>query len=580
MSQFKKLTPQGESWVWLSAMGIVTGLLMVIAVLGLIAYEGISVFWPRNVIQFEVPQEVKIGQSNIVIGELADSREKKQVSGTKVPEIAPRETQIYTANKDVYGTSFRWFDSEYVTNTQLPKDIMSMERREHSRVLAFPVSIKKEDGTIIKYGDAQFQETFDALMHDAEEKHDKIVSLTKGPIRDIVNDVKDLEVEAFVIEKAAKQDFLKKNDLNAIKDPAEKTKMLGEMEAFMKEASKEIRAKIVAKNKETEQYTAQTDQLGKEIKLNSFTYKTGSGEEHSEPFGNIVHYYYPNQLSTGGKAALFVGNVWRFLSNDPREANTEGGVFPAIIGTLVMTILMCIFVTPLGVIAAIYLREYAKQGTVVRMVRIAINNLAGVPSIVFGAFGLGFFVYKVGGSVDALLFQDWVDAGNGAVFKTGGILWASLTLALMTLPVVIVATEEALAAVPKGLREGSIGCGASKWQMIQTVILPASAPGIITGMILAMARGAGEVAPLMLVGVIKLAPELPIDWAFPFGLELKFMHLGFHIYDLGFQSPDSEAARPMVFATTLLLIVIVGLLNLAGILIRQRLKKKYSTSAF
>ena len=580
MSQFKKLNPQGESWVWLSAMGIVTGLLMVIAVLGLIAYEGISVFWPRNVIQFEVPTEAKIGKNPIVIGELADNRLKKQVSGTKIPEIPPRETQIYTANKDVYGTSFRWFNSELVTNTELPKDIMSMERREHSRVLAFPVSIKKEDGTIIKYGEANFQSEFDRLMNEADDKHHQTVKLTKGPIRDIVDDVKDLEVDAYRVEKEAKQEFLKGKNLAAIEDPAEKTKVLDQMHAFMKEASKEIRAKIDAKNKETEQYTSETDRLGKEIKLNTFTYRTGSGEEKTEPFGNIVHYYYPNQLSTGGKVALFVGNAWRFLSNDPREANTEGGVFPAIIGTLIMTILMCIFVTPLGVIAAIYLREYAKQGAVVRMVRIAINNLAGVPSIVFGAFGLGFFVYKVGGSVDALFFQDWVDAGNGAVFKTGGILWASLTLALMTLPVVIVATEEALAAVPKGLREGAIGCGASKWQMIQTVVLPASAPGIITGMILAMARGAGEVAPLMLVGVIKLAPELPIDWAAPFGLELKFMHLGFHIYDLGFQSPDSEAARPMVFATTLLLIVIVGLLNLAGILIRQRLKKKYSTSAF
>ena len=579
MSKFNTVTPKGESWVWLSAMGIVTALLMVFAVLSLIAYEGISVFWPRNVVQFEVAAQDKIGQNNIITGEIADERLKKLVSGSK-EDPTKEETQIYIANKDVYGMSFRWFDSEKVKNLTEPKSVMSMERREHSRVLALPRSIKKADGTVINFADKTFQSEFDRLLHEAEDKHYKIISLTKGPIRDIVEEIKDLEVDAFVLEKTAKKAFLKNRNFAAITDPAQKTAVLKEMEQVMKAASADIRKTIDRKNKETEVYTTQTDALGKEIQLNSFTYQLGSGEVKTEPFGNIVHYYYPNQLGLADKVSLFTGNIWRFLANDPREANTEGGVFPAIIGTLIMTILMCIFVTPLGVIAAIYLREYAKQGTVVRMVRIAINNLAGVPSIVFGAFGLGFFIYKVGGSIDDLFYSDWVDAGNGAVFKTGGILWASLTLALMTLPVVIVATEEALAAVPKGLREGAIGCGASKWQMIRTVILPASAPGIITGMILAMARGAGEVAPLMLVGVIKLAPELPIDMAFPFGLEMKFMHLGFHIYDLGFQSPDSEAAQPMVFATTLLLIVIVGLLNMAGIIIRQRLKKRYATSAF
>jgi len=235
-------------------------------------------------------------------------------------------------------------------------------------------------------------------------------------------------------------------------------------------------------------------------------------------------------------------------------------------------------VTPFGVIAAIYLREYAKQGFFVRCVRIAVNNLAGVPSIVFGVFGLGFFVYMVGGSIDQLFFASNLP---DPTFKTPGVLWASLTLALMTVPVVIVATEEALAAVPRGAREGSLACGASKWQTIQNLVLPASAPGIMTGLILAMARGAGEVAPLMLVGVVALAPNLPMDGVFPFiHLERKFMHLGFHIYDLGFQSPDSEAARPMVFATTLVLISLVIILNLAAIYIRNHLRKKYAVAAF
>jgi phosphate transport system permease protein len=237
-----------------------------------------------------------------------------------------------------------------------------------------------------------------------------------------------------------------------------------------------------------------------------------------------------------------------------------------------------LFVTPFGVIAAIYLREYARQGLLVRIVRICVNNLAGVPSIVFGVFGLAFFVYYVGGGIDRMFFADDLPTPT---YGTPGILWAALTLSLLTLPVVIVATEEALSAVPRGVREAALACGASKWQTIQRVVLPASLPGILTGVILAMARGAGEVAPLMLVGVVKLAPSLPIDDVAPFvHPERQFMHLGFHIYDLGFQSPDAEAAKPVVYATALLLILVVVTLNLAAILLRNRLKKRFAVSSF
>jgi phosphate transport system permease protein len=211
-------------------------------------------------------------------------------------------------------------------------------------------------------------------------------------------------------------------------------------------------------------------------------------------------------------------------------------------------------------------------------VRIAVNNLAGVPSIVFGVFGLGFFCYIVGGRIDSLFFPAKLPTPT---FGTGGILWASLTLALLTLPVVIVATEEALAAVPGSMREGSYACGASRWQTIRRIVLPRAMPGIMTGMILAIARGAGEVAPLMLVGAAKLAPELPLDGRFPFlHLERSFMHLGFHIYDLGFQSQNSEAAKPMVFTTTLLLIALILLLNVAAVTIRTRLRARFVTGKF
>ncbi|HFQ91663.1 MAG TPA: phosphate ABC transporter permease PstA, partial [Chromatiales bacterium] len=266
---------------------------------------------------------------------------------------------------------------------------------------------------------------------------------------------------------------------------------------------------------------------------------------------------------------------WEFVSDEPREANTEGGIFPAIFGTIMMVMLMSVFVTPFGVVAAIYLREYARQGLLTRTIRIAVNNLAGVPSIVYGIFGLGFFVYFLGGNIDQLFFPEALPAPT---MGTPGILWASLTLALLTVPVVIVATEEGLSRVPRAVREGSLALGATKAETLWRTVLPMASPAIMTGLILAIARAAGEVAPLMLVGVVKLAPALPLDGDFPYlHLDRKFMHLGFHIYDVGFQSPNVEAARPLVYATALLLVLVIVVLNLTAIAIRNRLREKYKS---
>jgi phosphate transport system permease protein len=303
-----------------------------------------------------------------------------------------------------------------------------------------------------------------------------------------------------------------------------------------------------------------------------------NGESKTVPLSGIVRLYPANALGPLGKLKVYVGRWWEFLSEEPREANTEGGVWPAIFGTAAMTLLLVIVVAPFGIITALYLREYARQGRLVSLVRISVNNLAGVPSIVYGVFGLGFFAYLIGGTIDSLFYAERLP---NPTFGTGGLLWASLTLALLTVPVVIVATEEALAAVPRSMREGALACGASKWQTIRTIVLPRALPGILTGVILAMARGAGEVAPLMLVGVVKLAPELPVDGTFPFiHLERSFMHLGFHIYDVGFQSRNAEAGKPMVYMTTLLLILLVFAMNIAAILIRNRLKRRFAGSQF
>ncbi|MFN5395376.1 MAG: ABC transporter permease subunit [Planctomycetota bacterium] len=377
-------------------------------------------------------------------------------------------------------------------------------------------------------------------------------------------------------------------------------------------------------------------------------------QEHSILLADVVRFFPPNKLGFLERLGIYASRWWEFLSGDPREAGMEGGFFPAIWGTVVMTIIMSMAVIPFGVLAALYMREYAKSGWLLSVIRISINNLAGVPSIVYGVFGLSFFCYIVGGYIDggprkagftpwpspvwfsalaglAILglasfavsvlsgqaearrspFRAtlrwaggllWLATLAGIVwllirsphfegfyqaqlpnptFGKGCLLWAALTLALLTLPVVIVATEEALSAVPNSLREGSYACGAGKWQTIHRIVLPYARPGIITGFILAMARGAGEVAPMMLVGAIPLATELPLDGEFPFlHGSRSFMHLGFQIYSLGFQSQNSEAAKPMVFTATLLLLAIVTLLNQTAIWLRARLRKRFETSQF
>jgi phosphate transport system permease protein len=330
--------------------------------------------------------------------------------------------------------------------------------------------------------------------------------------------------------------------------------------------------------KEFQRIRSAIEALDRENARYQMVMTTADGRDKTIGLADIVLAYPANRLGTGGKARICALRWWEFLSDEPREANSEGGVWPAIFGTVVMTLLMAVVVAPFGVLAALYLREYARAGAMVSAVRIAINNLAGVPSIVFGVFGLGFFSYTLGASIDQWLFAAKLP---NPTFGTGGVLWASMTLALLTLPVVIVATEEALSAVPSSMREGSYACGASKWQTIRRIVLPRAMPGVMTGMILAMARGAGEVAPLMLVGAVKLAPELPVSGTFPYvHLERSFMHLGFHIYDLGFQSQNSEASKPMVFTTTLLLILIILLLNLAGVYIRQRLRRRFVSASF
>jgi phosphate transport system permease protein len=352
----------------------------------------------------------------------------------------------------------------------------------------------------------------------------------------------------------------------------------GEHSPAYKRAEREYKAEATGLNARHQELAKEASGIKTVDAKYTITLTDVTGKEKKLKLSQLVRLYPANDLSLSQKLGIYFSRWREFLTQNPREANTEGGVMPAIFGTLCMTVLLALAVGPFGVVAALYLREYAKQGTLVSVVRICVNNLAGVPSIVYGVFGLGFFAYVVGGGIDRLFFSERLP---NPTFGTGGLLWASLTLALLTVPVVIVATEEALAAVPQSMREGSLACGASKRQTIKHIVLPRALPGIMTGLILAMARGAEEVAPLMLVGVVKLAPELPIDSFFPYiHLERSFMHLGFHIYDLGFQSRNSEAARPMVYVTTFLLIALVFAMNFTSIYVRNRLKKKFFAGHF
>lgn len=301
--------------------------------------------------------------------------------------------------------------------------------------------------------------------------------------------------------------------------------------------------------------------------------RIATGQLITLPAEQLLSAHAPNAMNTWQRASRFATGVLDFLREAPRRGNVQGGVFPAILGTVTLVLLMTVMVTPLGVLAAVYLQEYARYGPVTQLVRIAVNNLAGVPSIVFGVFGLGFFVYTLGGSLDQLFFSDRLPAPT---IGTPGMLWSALTMALLTLPVVVVTTEEGLARVPISLREGSYALGATRAETLWRVVLPAASPALLTGLILAVARATGEVAPLLLVGVAKYSPGLPVDGEFPYlHLDRQFMHLGFYIYDLGFQSPELVTAEGLVFAAALLLVTIVLLLNLAAVMLRSRLREAF-----
>lgn len=589
------IRPSGEGMVWLTSMGLASGLVMVLGLLLVIFWNGISFFWPAPVYEVRLTEGAPPLPGGVRHFAAMVVEERAKPNADNAAEFSGREVKFFLGNKDVFNEMFVWVDEALIAERVLAENIMVAERLTGGDALFRPVALRTSSGEAVSADDTGFANRLQQEIEEARERQKRIDDLSSGPIDRLARRLKQIDIQQRLLSQRHPELRLRLREMEAIF--ADRRRLQGEADMTVLAELEARYAALAASNKvlgqlaelhqeqtgildETEVYSSQVNELREANASWVLDYQLLSGEERSEAVGRILRAWNPAELGFFGKVGFFFSRLWAFLSESPRSANTEGGVFPAIFGTFVMTVLMSAAVMPFGVVAAIYLREYATQGNFTRAVRVAINNLAGVPSIVYGVFGLGFFVYFVGDGIDGIFFPDR-HALNEPVFGTGGILWASLTLALMTIPVVVVATEEALAAVPRGMREASLACGASKWQTIQRVVLPASSSGILTGLVLAMARGAGEVAPLMVVGVIKFAPNLPVDGTYPFvHLDRKFMHLGFHIFDLGFQSPDAEAVKPLVFATTLLLIVLVVVMNLSAILIRDHLHRKYSGGNF
>ncbi|MHA6491932.1 phosphate ABC transporter permease PstA [Pseudomonas borbori] len=539
----------GSPWIWMNAGAVSIAVIMTLGLLAVIATRGLGHFWPADII--EVDYQVPGQDARVIAGEITQIEEipRARLAASGLPvaaegsEFMTREL-IKVGNRDLYGADFTWVVGEWLSNPRTPETLSAFERREWGNLYGYLINVK-ENGKLIAEGDAAWDALQERLAR-VDDLHAQVVRLEKKDIGRINAGLERIRLQTRKLELEGKLDAEAQADLQA------------------------DRAQWDAEYKVLE---AQLVELYGAFNRDSATVRTADGREIELSLGKIVRAFQPNAMSTLGKLQFYGAKLWEFVSDEPREANTEGGIFPAIFGTVMMTLIMAVIVTPFGVVAAIYLREYAKQGPLTRIIRIAVNNLAGVPAIVYGVFGLGFFVYVLGGSIDRLFFPE---AAPAPTFGTPGLLWASLTLAILAVPVVIVATEEGLARIPRALREGSLALGATKIETLWRVVLPMASPAMMTGLILAVARAAGEVAPLMLVGVVKLAPSLPVDGNYPYlHLDQKIMHLGFHIYDVGFQSPNVEAARPLVYATALLLVLVIAILNLTAVYMRNRLREKY-----
>ncbi|AGA32588.1 Phosphate transport system permease protein PstA [Thioalkalivibrio nitratireducens DSM 14787] len=538
----------GSPWIWLNGGAVTISMVMVFGLIALILVRGFGAFWPHPVVEttYELPGTDPV----VVVGELRRSETltgaAMRDAGVPIPEdqLVVTRHLLKLGNRDVTGRDFAYFVDDFMGEWRYPKNMAVLERREWGDFYGVPLRLL-ERGSTVAVGDALWDE-FQERVGRVSDLWGEIRSIERGAIGRI-----NFQIERVRLDQ-------RRAELRGT--------LTDEYQAELDLRRQDLQVQYAELEK-------RLNQLYDEAARDSIVMRAADGSEVTLRVADVVKAWQPNNMSVPAKVWFYVQDFFDFIFGYPREANTEGGIFPAIFGTVVMVLVMSIIVTPFGILAAIYLREYAKQGPLLKTVRISVYNLAGVPSIVFGVFGLGFFVYFMGGAIDRTFYPE---ALPSPTFGTPGLFWASLTLALLTLPVVIVSTEEGLARIPSTIREGSLALGATKGETLWKVVVPLATPAMMTGLILAIARAAGEVAPLMLVGVVKLAPTLPIDGNFPFiHLERKIMHLGFHIYDVGFQSPHAEAAEQLVYATALILVLLILVLNLTAITIRNHLREKY-----
>ncbi len=544
----------GDPWIWLIGGAVSISVVMVLGLLLLIAARGLGHFWQPPIVETYNTQGAQVER---VLGTIRQSETVTAQSVREAGYEVPLEQELVTrylfklGNRDITGSDFQWYIADNLQEFRYPETAVQLERREWGDFFGYLLRVKEAGETV-----AEGDQAFEVLQERLDRSNDlarQAIHLERYDIGALNRSIEQARLERRRIEM-----------IDAL-DGAERQTQFDEIEA-----------RVAGYNAEYEVLRQELEELRRSARRDSLVAETSGGREVEIVLADVVRASAANQMSTGDKIVEYGHRFWDFMSGYPREANTEGGIFPAIFGTVIMVLIMSVVVTPFGVLAAIYLREYAKQGPITRIVRISVNNLAGVPSIVFGVFGLGFFVYFLGGNIDQLFYPEALPAPT---FGSPALIWASLTLALLTLPVVIVSTEEGLTRIPRSLREGSLALGATKSETLWKVIVPLSTPAMMTGLILAVARAAGEVAPLMLVGVVKLAPNLPVSTEPPFiHLDQRIMHLGFHIYDVGFQSPNVEAARPLVYATALVLVMLILVLNLTAIAIRNRLREKYKSA--
>ncbi|MGF1711221.1 phosphate ABC transporter permease PstA [Vibrio kagoshimensis] len=552
----------GSPWIWLTGGAVSISMLSVLGLMLLIGWKGLTYFWPAPLYQWETQVDTEsfvsgvdadVSTNDVLIGQLYErkyipieqiSGDLSQFSAKSIESGFVRRLSIKVANRELYPADFVAILEVDLLEPTMPKEWAVIERSRGGYFFGKPVGFKTASGIRTQNID---QELVRGLAF-SDTLRDETSRIVDQEIRDI-----SWQLEKLRLEK-------RKHQLN---------------EQLTDEYLSSYTLKKEQLNSQLMDAELRLEQLRKQLNIEALLVVDMTGETVEIPLSHILDYWYPNQMTYPEKVTHWGKQVWKFLSENPRDSNSEGGVFPAIFGTVLLVILMSIVVMPLGVVAAIYLHEYAKTNALTRIIRIAVINLAGVPSIVYGVFGLGFFVYTIGGSIDSLFYTERLPAPT---FGTPGLLWSSLTLAVLTLPVVIVTTEEGLTRIPSAVRHGSLALGATQFETLWRIILPMASPAIITGLILAIARAAGEVAPLMLVGVVKLASSLPVDSQFPYiHLDRKFMHLGFHIYDVGFQTSNIEAARPLVYATSFLLVTVIVGLNLTAINIRNNLREKYRT---